>query len=85
LEISELIQIFRENSVVETLNIDTSKSIESQINLKSDHFVTFDYTEKEINKILFSIYGFSYLDKKVENGGDYYYDDDDNHNSNYAN
>lgn len=55
-ETSELIQVYREASNTKGFDIDKSKDIESQINLNNDHFVYFDHTESEINKILFRIY-----------------------------
>jgi hypothetical protein len=76
-ETSELIQVFRESSVAENSNIDKSKNIEAQINLKIDHFVHFDRTESEINRILFTIYGFN-LDK--EKTGNYRNYDEGNYN-----
>lgn len=87
LETSELIQIFREASSTENLTIDTSKNIENQITLKTDHFISFNHRENEINNVLFSIYGFTYGEKKVENEYDHYNDDDDDDdlNSNYVN
>ncbi|HYF98911.1 MAG TPA: hypothetical protein VD815_02350 [Candidatus Saccharimonadales bacterium] len=88
LETSELIQIFREASSTENLNIDTSKNIENQITLKTDHFISFNHRENEINNVLFSIYGFTYDEKKkVENEYDRYNDndDDDDLNRNYVN
>lgn len=68
-ETSELLQVFREATVVESFNINTSENIETQINLKMDHFIHFDHTESEINKILLSIYGFN-LDTE-KSGGNY--------------
>ena len=70
-ETSELIQVFREASVAESFNIDRSKNFETQINLKMDYFIHFDHTESEINKILFTIYGFNLDKEKSENYSDY--------------
>jgi len=75
-ETSELIQVFRDNSSAKKFNIDNSKNLEDQIKLQKDHFMSFDHDESEVNKILFSIYGFDLEnDKRIEN----HCDDGDNH------
>ncbi|WP_148687027.1 hypothetical protein [Candidatus Nitrosocosmicus hydrocola] len=75
-ETSELIQVFRDTSSAKKFNIDNSKNLEDQINLQKDHFISFDHDESEVNKILFSIYGFNLKnEKKIENA----HDNDENH------
>ena len=71
-ETSELIQVFRGTQVTDRVNIESSKNIEDQINLKMDHFFHFGHTESEINNILFTIYGFY---PKKEKTGNYHNDD----------
>lgn len=74
-ETSELIQAFRDSSIVEEYNIDNSKSLEDQVKLQKDHFTSFDHDESEVNKILFSVYGFNLDNDKFgnlpENGGNH--------------
>lgn len=79
-ETSELIQLFRNTSTIEKLDIDKSKNLEDQINLQKDYFIDFDHNENEVNKILFSIYGINLEDGEPENYRDYEdieVDDDD--------
>ena len=63
LETSDLIQQFSENNSPKSYEINIKKDVSKQIDLKIDHFLTFNIDEKEVNRILFSLYGYN-LEKR---------------------
>lgn len=67
LETSDLIQQFRENNSPKSYELNIKKDFSKQIDLKIDHFLTFNIEEKEVNRILFSLYGYNLEEEEVGN------------------
>ncbi len=66
LEVSELTHEYRERDKDGSVEYILNKKNTDIINLKMDHFIQFDATEIQINRILLSIYGYDTADPAFE-------------------
>ena len=66
LEVSELTHEFRERDKDDRVKYLINEENMDMLNLKMDYFIQFGATEIQINRILFSIYGYDIADSAIE-------------------
>ena len=66
LEVSELTHEFRESDKDDRVKYLINEENMDMLNLKMDYFIQFGATEIQINRILFSIYGYDIADSAIE-------------------